>query len=83
MVTMTIAEAWPTTSRPFTVTDLDKVPDDGRRYELVDGVLMVSPAPSVQHQHVLARLLVLLDVACPPRVFVLPGPAVRMSMPPS
>ena len=29
----------------FTVDDLDEMPDDGRRYELVDGVLLVSPAP--------------------------------------
>ena len=42
---MTIADAWPTTSRAFTVEDLDQTPDDGFRYELIDGVLIVSPHP--------------------------------------
>jgi hypothetical protein len=32
-------------SRPFTVADLEEMPDDGRRYELIDGELLVSPAP--------------------------------------
>lgn len=31
--------------RPFTVFDLEAMPDDGRRYELLDGMLLVSPAP--------------------------------------
>jgi len=79
MAVMTIAEAWPTTSREFTVDDLELMPDDGRRYELIDGVLVVSPAPSVPHQAVLARLLILLDAACPDDLDVLPGPGVRMS----
>ena len=29
----------------WTVADLAQTPDDGLRYELVDGVLLVSPAP--------------------------------------
>jgi Uma2 family endonuclease len=28
---------------PFTVAELDRMPDDGRRYELLDGALVVSP----------------------------------------
>ena len=32
------------------------LPDDGRRYEVLDGELFVSPAPSLRHQTVLARL---------------------------
>src|SRR6476661_8287642 len=31
--------------RPFTVDDLEAMPDDGHRYELIDGVLIVTPAP--------------------------------------
>ncbi len=80
MGVVTIAEAWPTISRPFTVHDLDRMPDDGRRYELVDGVLIVSPAPSVPHQLVLTALIVSLEQARPSDVRVLPGPGVRMSM---
>ncbi|SEG85648.1 hypothetical protein SAMN05444920_105568 [Nonomuraea solani] len=30
---------------PFTVDDLLKFPDDGNRYELFNGSLVVSPAP--------------------------------------
>jgi len=76
---VTIAEAWPTISRPFTVHDLDRMPDDGRRYELVDGVLIVSPAPANPHQFVVGELLFVLRQICPRGLRVLPGPAVRMS----
>ena len=79
MVAMTTAEPWPAAGQLFTVDDLERMPDDGRRYELVDGVLMVSPAPRIPHQVVLAELMVLLHGACPPGLFVVPGPGVRMS----
>ncbi len=38
MSVVTIAGAWPAAGRPFTVAELDRMPDDGRRYELPDGV---------------------------------------------
>jgi Uma2 family endonuclease len=79
MGAMTIAEVWPTISRAFTVDDLDRMPDDTFRYELVDGVLMVSPAPSVPHQAVLSELAVQLHHACPRGVFAVPAPGMRMS----
>jgi Uma2 family endonuclease len=34
----------------WTVEDLDRLPDDGLQYELLDGVLVVSPAPVPLHQ---------------------------------
>jgi Uma2 family endonuclease len=77
---VTIAEAWPTISRPFTVHDLDRMPDDGRRYELVDGVLIVSPAPGTPHQLVVGEVAYVLRQLCPRGLRVLPGPGVRMSM---
>jgi Uma2 family endonuclease len=40
----------------YTVDDLEHFPDDGNRYELLDGVLLVSPAPSVAHQTVANRM---------------------------
>ena len=40
----------------WTVADLANTPDDGLRYELVDGVLLVSAAPSNVHQIVLGEL---------------------------
>ena len=80
MVAMTTTEPWPAAGQLFTVDDLERTPDDGRRYELVDGVLIVSPAPRVPHQLVLAELIVLLHGACPDGLFVVPGPGVRMSV---
>ena len=37
------------------------LPDDGKRYEVLDGELFVSPAPSWDHQRVVAQLLLLLS----------------------
>ena len=47
----------------WTVDDLAALPDDGLRYELVDGTLLVSVAPSKLHQRVLGNVHVLLH-AC-------------------
>jgi Uma2 family endonuclease len=79
MVVMTTADPWPAAGQLFTVDDLERMPDDGRRYELVDGVLIVSPAPRVPHQLVLTELIVLLHGACPPDLFVVAGPGIQMS----
>ena len=35
---------------PLTEDDLAEMPDDGHRYELIDGVLIVSPSPNLAHQ---------------------------------
>ena len=61
-------------SGDWTVDDLDRLPDDGMRYELVDGVLLVSPAPLVPHQLGLAALLVQLTNVAPEEFRVLPAP---------
>ncbi len=45
----------------WTVADLYDLPDDGMRYELVDGALVVSPPPVLRHDHVVAQLVVLLN----------------------
>jgi Uma2 family endonuclease len=60
--------------RPFTVDDLEAMPDDGNRYELIDGMLFVSPAPIPRHQKIVAQLTVRLDAVCPDGMHVLPGP---------
>jgi Uma2 family endonuclease len=40
----------------FTYDDLADTPDDGNRYEIINGELLVSPSPSAKHQRVLNRL---------------------------
>lgn len=60
--------------RPLIVADLESMPDDGHRYELIDGALVVTPAPSLRHQTVSGELFVLLHSACPPGLRVLAAP---------
>lgn len=73
-MTVVTASTWLPRGRAFTVADLDALPDDGNRYELIDGALVVTPSPIWQHQGVVVQLTVLLDSACPPdlKVFVAP-----------
>ena len=40
----------------LTYRDYEALPDDGRRHQVLDGVLEVTPSPSPQHQDVLANL---------------------------
>ncbi len=47
----------------FTYADLREMPDDGRRYEVVEGDLFVSPSPRVSHQMVVLGLYDLLSEA--------------------
>ena len=79
MVAMSIAEAWPPAGQLFTVDELDRMPDDGRRYELLDGVLIVSPRPRILHQEVAIELAIELRAACPPHLRVVPQPAVQLT----
>ena len=44
----------------YTVRDLDSFPNDGNRYELLDGLLLVTPAPTPGHQAVVSRLVMTL-----------------------
>ena len=40
----------------YTVADLDLLPDDGNRYEILAGTLLVTPSPGSAHQGIAARL---------------------------
>ncbi len=66
----------------FTTDDLRAFPEDGQRYELLEGMLLVTPSPGSAHQGVLGRLqaalftyLVLADrawVASPGEIEIAP-----------
>jgi Uma2 family endonuclease len=80
MSVVSIAHAWPKPGEPFTVDDLERMPEDGRRYELIDGMLIVSPAANVPHQRVAFVLAMLLEDACPDDLLVFGAPVnVRFS----
>jgi len=65
-------------SRPLTRADLDALRaegrDDGHRYELIDGVLVVTPSPSYEHQDVVLELYSLLRSGCPREMKILVAP---------
>ncbi|MGH3322326.1 MAG: Uma2 family endonuclease [Streptosporangiaceae bacterium] len=46
---------------PWTVDDLARLPDNGQRYEIIDGSLLVTPPPSPRHQGVASRLVAVLN----------------------
>ncbi|HSH76314.1 MAG TPA: Uma2 family endonuclease, partial [Longimicrobiales bacterium] len=45
----------------WTYSDYARLPDDGNRYEVIDGELLVTPSPSPLHQRVAFRLAAILD----------------------
>jgi Uma2 family endonuclease len=51
----------PKIDRRWTTDDLRELPDDGRRYEVIDGQLFVTPAPSWTHQAAVLLLSRILD----------------------
>jgi Uma2 family endonuclease len=64
----------------LTEDDLASMPDDGHRYELLDGTLLVTPAPNEGHQTCVISLVVLLRGARQPSQKVLVAPfEVRLS----
>jgi Uma2 family endonuclease len=61
--------------RPLDLEDLLATPDDGNRYEVLDGALVMTPPPGTSHQHVVLELAVLLRQAARPlglQTFVAP-----------
>jgi Uma2 family endonuclease len=63
----------------WTVDDLDALPEDGVRRELLDGVLLVSPSPTDIHQIIAMRLGVALEDSCPAEFQVTQGVEIRIN----
>ena len=61
----------------YTADMVRAMPDDGNRYEVVYGELLVTPAPRLWHQELVMRLLVALSryLEANPVAHVLPSPA--------
>jgi Uma2 family endonuclease len=53
--------SWPAQGE-WTYDDYLRLPDDGKRYEIIEGVLYVTPAPSFDHQHVVHQIAVALEL---------------------
>jgi Uma2 family endonuclease len=63
----------------WTTDDLDALPDDGMRRELLDGALLVSPSPTDIHQIIAGRLMVALEDGCPAEYQVTQGVEIRLN----
>jgi Uma2 family endonuclease len=50
-----------TKTRRWTRSDLARLPDDGNRYEVLDGELLVTPQAAFDHQLAASRLLLVLQ----------------------
>ena len=50
------------TARLLTRADLDALPDDGLRHELIDGQFVMTPAPGSNHQIVTTTLITMLRI---------------------
>ena len=72
MTLMTPSTRW---GEPLTLADRDAMPDvDGRRYELIGGSIVVTPAPLTGHQRGSRRLQRLLEDAARPPLEVFNAP---------
>lgn len=61
---------YPMHSGPFTAEDRERMPEDGRRVELIDGALLVSPSAGRPHNDLVMHLFRLLDASCPDDVTI-------------
>ena len=53
--------AMPAAMRRWTLGDLDRLPDDGNKHEVVRGQLFVTPAPAPRHEMILQCLTAILS----------------------
>jgi Uma2 family endonuclease len=48
-------------TKRWTLAEVHSLPDDGNKYELIHGELFVTPAPTLEHETILARLTRILE----------------------
>jgi len=75
-------EAVPQAPAPegWTISDIDALPENGLRYELVDGVPRVLTPPTLKHQQAQRRLTNALEDAAPPGMVVTEGVGVILAL---
>jgi Uma2 family endonuclease len=56
-----VAATWPAQGQ-WTYEDYLQLPDDGRRYEIIAGVLYVTNAPGFEHQYAVHQIAVALEL---------------------
>jgi Uma2 family endonuclease len=64
----------PVPDRPWVAEDLDALPVDNVRREIIGGTLIVSPTPNLRHQWCLGELFTRLRAAAPPEMLVIQAP---------
>ena len=69
---MTAAPVWPELpdAYGYTAADLHALPDDGRRYELIDGSIIVSPSATIDHNTIAMWIATALMDSNPGRDFI-------------
>lgn len=60
--------------RHWTIEALDELPENGKRHEIIEGRLIMSPAPVPLHQTASREILLLLHHACPADMVVFYSP---------
>jgi Uma2 family endonuclease len=78
-MTMTDPLVRPALGDAWTIEDLRRLPHDGTRYELIDGSLLVSPAPAKPHFRAVNRLVTLLRAHAPAHLVVGENAGITMS----
>lgn len=65
----------------LTIADLEAMPEDGNRYEIIEGVLFVSRAPSLKHQQIVSNIILIIGIYLNqnPQGVIIPGPGVIFS----
>ena len=58
--TLPADQTWPEQGQ-WTYDDFLRLPDDGVRYEIIDGVLYMTNAPDPEHQHAVVQIVVAIE----------------------